>query len=43
LLPMKSWKLMGPLVVSASKLGAMLPKRSLQRHEISIPLDCQRR
>lgn len=27
--PMKSWKLMGPLVVSASKLGAVDPRRRL--------------
>src|SRR2546423_1841687 len=32
---MKSWKLMGPFVVSASKLGAMLPRRNLRTSELS--------
>jgi hypothetical protein len=28
--PMNSWKLIGPVVVSASKLGAVLPRRRLE-------------
>lgn len=29
--PMNSWKSMGPLVVSAWKLGAMVPRRRLHK------------
>lgn len=34
--PMNSWKSMGPLVVSALKLGAMLPRRRLDPAETHV-------
>ena len=34
--PMKSWKLMGPLEVSESKLGATEPRRRLVGEEVSL-------
>src|SRR5271156_6538586 len=40
---MKSWKLMGPFVVSASKLGAMLPRRSLRTSELSSHAETTRK
>lgn len=34
--PMNSWKSMGPLVVSALKLGAMEPRRRLCERELEV-------
>lgn len=37
--PMNSWKSMGPVVVSALKLGAMDPRRRLCEENIEVSIE----